>query len=97
MIGQNAHVMATTASTDMVFADGVLQCMSLIWKTPQLRVQEAEELRGLIEALRSAPSALEAARARREEHAADRAKFAQLLDNLQARAVPRNAVSCCKG
>ncbi|KAK9842247.1 hypothetical protein WJX81_002558 [Elliptochloris bilobata] len=45
--------------------------------------QEAQELRERIEAMRTAPSALETARARREEHAADRAKFEQLLDNLQ--------------
>jgi hypothetical protein len=49
------------------------------------RAQEAAQLRGEIKALREAPSALDVARARRDEHAADRAKFAQLLDNLQAR------------
>jgi hypothetical protein len=49
------------------------------------RAQEAAQLRGEIEALRDAPSALDVARARRDELAADRTKFAQLLDNLQAR------------
>ena len=49
--------------------------------------QENERLAAQIEALRSAPSPLEEARAKRDEHIADREKFAKLIDSLQARAV----------
>ena len=46
-----------------------------------------------MEALRGAPSPLEEARAKREEHIADREKFAKLIDSLQARAAARTGIS----
>lgn len=49
-------------------------------------LQENEALAAQIEALRGAPSPLQEATAKREEHIADRDKFAKLIESLQVRA-----------
>ena len=76
---------------DTAWADAFAQTGVALDRALGSGPQEAQELRERIEALRSAPSALEAARSKREEHAADRAKFQQLLESLQARPPPQSS------
>lgn len=49
-----------------------------------LFAQDNDRLRAAVEALAGAASPLVAVTARRDEHAHDRQKFFQLLENLQA-------------
>ena len=46
-------------------------------------MQENERLAAQIAAMRDEPSPLEAARGKRDEHLADRAKFQKLIESLQ--------------
>ncbi len=48
-------------------------------------MQENEALSARIEAIRSQPSPLVAAKAKQEEHISDQEKFKKLIENLQVR------------
>ena len=54
--------------------------LELIWR---VTLQENEELTAKIEAMRSQPSPLAAAKAKQEEHISDQEKFKKLIENLQ--------------
>ena len=49
----------------------------------RMGLQENEELSARIEAMRSQPSPLAAAKAKQEEHISDQEKFKKLIENLQ--------------
>ena len=53
------------------------------YKVLTAALQENEVLQAELDAMRRAPSALEAARSKKAEHASDRQKFVQLNENLQ--------------